>query len=839
MYVGRCELVNRYETSLSPLLLLRLRDAGVCAFIAVGYFGLAWLSTHLTPRLGDVAYFWPAAGFALGVLLIAPRRLLVPFLSALLVAGVIHAGTVTHALAPSLAYAAINAGCLLLGAAVLRRLIGRPISLDRLRNLLLFVLIAPIGANALGAGLGALVSTFDAGASYAQAFRVWWVSDFLGILLVAPLVVAWAPLRLADLRPSPRRALEAAGCFTGLALVAHWAFSVGPATGGGAAPPLTHFLIPFLVWAALRFGTAGQSAAVLLLTLISVWDTMQGLGPFSAAFARIDQSVLYLQIFLMVAAVMTLVGAALMRERLNAQTDAEEWRARYEAAVTASGSILYDMDLGTRSIVWGGNTEGMLGFRPEELGDASAWLARILPDDLGKLQDRTEQARPIAPNASPLEYRVRRKDGTYIDVEDSGRVVRLPKRQAVRLIGFLRDVTEQRRAESERERLDAQLREAQKMEALGTMAGGIAHDFNNILGAILGHGEIALTEIQPKSRLYKHLHAISDAGRRGKALVEDILTFARRGKAQKAAVELEPLVREVRDLLAATIPSNIRLRLDIQDPTVIVEANATQIHQLLMNLATNAVQAMAQAGGELVIELASVRVEQARAAGSGQLRCGRYAVLSVHDSGSGIAPEVRARMFEPFYTTRATGGTGLGLPLVQAITADHDGAIDIETSIGVGTVFRVYLPAAASGAVQAHRTQSHSPRGSGETILVVDDDHAMLELTEEILAALGYEPVGYDNSLKALEAFRSRPERFDAILADELMPDLSGTQLAQRIKALRPGVPVVIASGYGGPDLQQKARDAGVSRVVAKPFESAHIAQALSQALAVARRQVE
>jgi nitrogen-specific signal transduction histidine kinase/CheY-like chemotaxis protein len=401
----------------------------------------------------------------------------------------------------------------------------------------------------------------------------------------------------------------------------------------------------------------------------------------------------------------------------------------------------------------------------------------------------------------------------------------------VRAIGFLKDVTERRRAETERARLDTQLREAQKMEALGTMAGGIAHDFNNILGAILGHGELAEAETPAESRQRQQLRAIMDAGRRGKALVQQILTFARRGASEKHAVELWPVVREVRDLLAASTPANVTVRLDVDDPDTAVLADPTQMHQVLMNLCSNAIQAMTE-GGQLTIGLTVETVQRARVLSQGQLEPGRYAVVSVRDTGPGIAPEVAARMFEPFYTTKGPGqGTGLGLALVQAIVADHGGAIEVETQLGEGTLLEVYLPAAPNHVVEAHRREVQTPRGSGQIVLLVDDDRAMLAMAEDMLAQLGYEPVGYDSSVSALEAFRAGPERFDAVLTDELMPELTGTQLALRVKALRPELPVVIASGYGGPELRKRARDAGVAQVVDKPYESYTIAQALAAAL--------
>ena len=769
------------------------------------------------------------------MLLVAPNRLWLAFLGAVFIADVVHAETVTNALHKSVGYAALYFACLLLASLVLRRWVGVPLRLDNIRRVLWFVLIAPIAANLLASGLGALMSVTPGEHTFLQTFQVWWVSDALGMLLIVPLVLAWSDIRAVALRPvSLARAAEGIVCFGGLVLVSNWAFSAPPIPGGGI-PPLMHFIAPFLVWAALRFGTRGQSAALLLLAVISVWCTMHGLGLFSAAFIQPERSVLNLQLYLVVAALMTLLVCAVMQERLAAENTAAQWRLRYDAAAVSSGNVLYDVDLETKRVVWGGNTRGMLGFDANELGDASAWLARVHPSDLGKIEAQIGEGAPGEGQTQTLEYRVRRRDGVYIEVEDTGRVVRLPQGRAVRAIGFLKDVTERKRVEAERAQLDAQLREAQKMEALGTMAGGIAHDFNNILGAILGHGELAeeLAEAQSamESRQRQQLRAIMDAGRRGKALVQQILTFARRGASDKRAVELWPIVREVRDLLAASIPANVKVELEVDDPHIAVLADPTQMHQVVMNLCTNAIQAMSE-GGQLTIGLAVETVQRTRALSQGQLEAGRYAALSVRDTGPGIPPEVAARMFEPFYTTKGPGkGTGLGLALVQAIVADHGGAIEVETQQGEGTQIKVYLPAAPEQMVAAQRREAQTPRGGGQTVLLVDDDRAMLAMAEDMLAQLGYEPVGYDSSTRALEAFSAAPERFDALLTDERMPELSGTELAVRVKALRPELPVVIASGYGGAELRRRARAAGVSHVVDKPYERHTIAQALAAAL--------
>ena len=815
----------------APLLLQRLLDAAAALAVGLVYFALAWLSTHLTPRTGDIAYLWPAGGFVLGLLLIAPRRLWLLFAGAALIADVLHAETVSHSLPTSLAYSTAYFSVLVLTSAALRRWAGAPLRLDSIRKLALFVLIAPVAGNLVAASLGSAISYWS-GQGFFDSLRVWWVSDAPGMLLVTPFVVSWSDFKLREFRRiGPRGLAEGILCGTGLVLVSHWAFGVHPAASG-AVPPLTHFLIPFLVWAALRFGVRGQSTSVMIVCAISVWDTMRGFGPFSAAFVAPDRSVLYLQVFLMVAAAMTLVGAVVMKERRWAQRAAEEWRLRYETAMLSSGNVLYDANLARDRVVWGGDTQKILGCTPGEIAHTADWMARVHPDDREIILQQVRGVQPGEERAYSLEYRVRGPDGAYIEVEDTGRVIGRRRPGASRIIGMLKDVTERKRVQAERDRLNAQLREAQKVEALGTMAGGIAHDFNNILGAILGHGELAIADEQQQGRDAKRLRAILDAGHRGKALVDQILTFAGRGMRTRRATPLWPIVSEVCELLSGSAQPTLTIELTNDDASIAALADATRVHQLLMNLATNAMHAMPE-GGRLTLGLASESVAQACTLDQGALQPGRYAVLSVSDTGQGIAPEVRARMFEPFYTTKSHGkGTGLGLALVHAIVADHDGAIRVRCAPGEGTRFDVYLPLAAPSVMRGAAASGEWPRGEGRTVMVVDDDRAILEMTEEMLARLGYEPVGYDSSASALQALRVDPDRFDLVLTDESMPELTGTQLAVSTRELRPDLPVIVASGYGGADLHRRALAAGACAVVNKPYDTGALAQALAGALA-------
>jgi len=397
-------------------------------------------------------------------------------------------------------------------------------------------------------------------------------------------------------------------------------------------------------------------------------------------------------------------------------------------------------------------------------------------------------------------------------------------------------VTRRKRAEEaqcvqERERDEMQRQQAAKMEAIGRLAGGIAHDFNNILGAILGFGELAQSNLSEGSAVRHQIDQVMHAGMRGKGLVDRILAFSRSGVGERVPVQVQAVVEETLELLAASLPVDVRMerRLDAADLAVV--GDATQFHQVVMNLCTNAVHAMERVG-VLTVVLERVAVGERRVLSHGTLSAGSYVRLLVSDTGGGIPPAVLKRMFDPFFTTKRVGdGTGLGLALVHGIVADFGGVIDVATQLGMGTTFTIWLPAAGPMPRLLAEPAGELPRGNGETVMIVDDERALVAFAEETLAALGYEPVGFDSSIAALQAFRAEPKRFDLVLTDETMPDLMGTELASEIRQLRPEISIILMSGYGGAQLSERAQAAGAIDVLRKPLIRRNIAEPVARAL--------
>jgi signal transduction histidine kinase/CheY-like chemotaxis protein len=382
--------------------------------------------------------------------------------------------------------------------------------------------------------------------------------------------------------------------------------------------------------------------------------------------------------------------------------------------------------------------------------------------------------------------------------------------------------------------LEAKLQQAHKLEALGTLAGGIAHDFNNILGAILGFGEMAQRQATPGTPIRRHIDRVMQSGARARLLVRRILDFSRNSVAERVPVNLQAVVEEVVAMLSPSLPAGLTVQAQLESGSAAVIGDATQLHQVVMNLCANAVQAM---GDEGVVRVSLTRMElqAARSLRHGELRPGDFVCLAVADTGSGVSPEVLERMFDPFFTTKKSGdGTGLGLSVVHGIVSDLGGGIDVAANTPRGTVVTVWLPVCGEVAAPSGPHPVDWPKGRGQTVMVVDDERPLLELAEELLAGLDYEPVGYDSAEAALAAFEADPHRFDAVLTDQSLPGMPGDELVERLLAVRPGMPILLMSGNLGADVEQRLRRRGVRAVLHKPLALQDLAENLSAAVGTA-----
>jgi PAS domain S-box-containing protein len=459
------------------------------------------------------------------------------------------------------------------------------------------------------------------------------------------------------------------------------------------------------------------------------------------------------------------------------------------------------------------------------------------------------------------EVIVRVVEGRLITLDVAFSPLRDAAGRTVQIVASGVDITERKRAEEEHERLEVQLRQAQKMEALGTLAGGIAHDFNNILGAIIGNVALAREDMalgheaavlaredialgresvapahavnRPHHPIEQSLAEIAKAAARARDLVQQILTFSRQQPQERRVIALADVIAESVRLMRATLPAGIELATTLSPDVPNVLADRTQIHQVIMNLCTNAWQAMSSRAGRIELGLQDVTVQDG--ASETHLRPGRYACLSVTDNGKGMDAATLERIFDPFFTTKALGeGTGLGLAVVDGIVKAHHGGITVSSQPGQGTSFRLYFPAASAPAHEAPAASASLPRGGGQRILYLDDEEPLVLLTQRLLGRLGYSVTGFSRSDEALAAFHADPHAWDVFVTDLNMPGPSGLDVAAEVLRTRSDLPVALASGYLTETLHAQALALGVREVIYKPNTADELAQVIARMVVAA-----
>ncbi|MFL6620764.1 MAG: ATP-binding protein, partial [Povalibacter sp.] len=386
------------------------------------------------------------------------------------------------------------------------------------------------------------------------------------------------------------------------------------------------------------------------------------------------------------------------------------------------------------------------------------------------------------------------------------------------------------RLEQERQRLERGLRETQRTDAVGFLAASMAHDFNNVLGAMVGYAEIARAQVGESVPAARTLDSLLTASERARRLVRRVLTFDPHRSVAKESLDIRPIALEVLDQLSPGLPGGIELSIGPQHPIALIDGDATEVHQVIMNLCTNAIRAM-PAGGRLYLGIENLIVHETKVLVIGELHPGRWVCLEVSDTGIGISSTQLSTIFDSFYTTRGPEEIGgIGLTVVRNIVRAMQGALDIESERGRGTNVRVYWPA-LDCTTHVPEARCTSEQGQGQSVLVVDDEPELVRVAEEIVASLGYEAVGFRDSSAALESFRAEPARFDAVITDERMPVMRGTALARAIHEVRPDVPVLLVTGFRDSHVDQRAREAGIDIILDKPLRAKHLHAALSRAL--------
>jgi len=388
----------------------------------------------------------------------------------------------------------------------------------------------------------------------------------------------------------------------------------------------------------------------------------------------------------------------------------------------------------------------------------------------------------------------------------------------INLIQISRNITDHKKAGEEKENLEAQLRQSQKMQAISTLAGGIAHDFNNILTAIMGYGQLAQMKLDPESEVYADLKEVLQSGNRAKLLIQQILAIGRDQEQERQPMQPKYIVREVLKFLKSTLPSTIEIQEKIDKDVGVIDADPTQMHQVLMNLCTNAGHAMDKDGGILKVSLRNVTVGPQEQESGVHLEPGPYLRLGVSDTGYGIAPEIREKIFDPYFTTKGPGvGTGIGLSVVHGIVAQHGGDITVESEPGKGSTFHVYLPL-TQGEEEQPEVQEETPLPKGtERVLFIDDEAVLANMGNQMLESLGYDVTSMTSSLEALALFKEDPKQFDLVITDTTMPNMPGDILAHKIMELRPDTPVIICTGHSKRISKEKAKQMGIKGFLMKP----------------------
>jgi len=517
------------------------------------------------------------------------------------------------------------------------------------------------------------------------------------------------------------------------------------------------------------------------------------------------------------------------RKQADSELRAERERFRTLAEESPLGLVLLKAD-GRYDYV-NPAFERMFGYTQREVPTGRDWFRLAFPEPEYRHEAIAAWLNDLAESrpgqARPRVYSVVCKDGSQRIVH-----IRPVSLTTGDQLLIYEDITERVRAEEARARLEEQLRQVHKMEAVGTLAGGIAHDFNNILAAILGYTELAASDLPPGHPIGQNLEQVLMACHRAKKLVQQILSFSRPSDQERRPVQLGPVVEEALKLLRATLPTTIEIRSNLAPESGVVKADPTQIHQVLMNLGANAAYAMQDKGGLLEVTLERVHLDSTAAARRAELEPGLYEKLTVRDTGEGMDQEIVDRIFEPFFSTKSPlKGSGMGLAVVHGIVKSHGGSIEVFSRPGQGSTFQIYLPILDDQAAESRTEKPEPVPGGGERILLVDDEEAIVDTNRQMLERLGYRVSARTSSLEALELFKAGPDQFDLVITDQTMPRMTGVELAQEMLRLRPDLPIILCTGFSEQISAQQAEAMGIRRFAMKPLVGREVAQVVRQAL--------
>ena len=509
-----------------------------------------------------------------------------------------------------------------------------------------------------------------------------------------------------------------------------------------------------------------------------------------------------------------------IEERRSIANALQESEEKYRDLVEDINDVIFSTDQDGIVTYISPAVKSSMGYDPQEITGES-FTDYIHEDDLPMVLEKFAEV--LAGNIIPSEYRIRAKTDEFRWIHSSSRVVTKDD-QITGIRGSFTDITEKKK-------LEEQLRQSAKMESIGTLAGGIAHDFNNILGIIVGNTELAMDDVPEWNPARINLEEIHAAALRARDVVRQILAFSRKSPLEMKTVRISPIVKESLKLLRSSIPTTIEIQQDISSKLDTVRADPNQVNQVLINLCTNAAHAMRDNGGVLAVALENVSLTEDTVNDYNELTPRKYVKLTVSDTGKGIDPQVIKRIFEPYFTTQGIGeGSGMGLAVVHGIVKSHGGDILIESEPGKGTTVHVLFPVIERELEPEIATGADVPLGN-EKILLVDDEKAIVDVIQIMLERLGYQVAAKTSSLEALEAFRATPDKYDMVITDFTMPDMTGMELAKNLLELRPDIPIILCTGFSDRINEDKAKSRGIRAFVMKPVVRDEIANIIRMAL--------
>lgn len=509
---------------------------------------------------------------------------------------------------------------------------------------------------------------------------------------------------------------------------------------------------------------------------------------------------------------------------------------RFDLAVRGANDGLWDWDIVTNEVYFSPRWKNMIGYEEHELANNYAeWEKRIHPDDRDRvMEDIRAHLQGLTPHYN-CEYRLLHKDGSYRWILSRGLAIRDSSGKPYRMAGSHRDITEQKKTEDENRILQAQMLQAQKLESLGVLAGGIAHDFNNLLTSITGNADLALINLPDSSTTRKPVQRIADVAKRAAELTRQMLAYSGRGRFVVENIDLSDLVKDMMELLKVSIKKNITMNCDLAQNLPRIEADATQIRQVVMNLIINASDAIGEKSGTITVRTGVMECDRAylnNADMGRELPEGTYIYIDVTDTGCGMDEETKAKIFDPFFTTKFTG-RGLGLAAVHGIVRGHKGALNVCSEVGKGTTFRILLPKAEHHIdTQPEPANKEKGRKGGGTILIVDDEEDIVNVTKMMLEGSGFSVLSATDGQKGIELFNQYADGIAAVMLDLVMPNMNGEEALHEMKKIKSDVRVILTSGYNEEDLSNRFHNEGFAGFLQKPYTLSDLTNKIHEVLA-------